>query len=496
MGDNLEKTQSISSSYDPYANEDLGMSIAPQEAVPLVSSQADSPEDFFGTEPVSLDTPVQIGNSPQQTDLRFLLVSAGQGQPWAVSALENFLEDRLAPMSNMDMCYLSCEDNVGQILTQLRHGDAEQQREAAKSLLGIILDQTPDNGEDFTALRRGLLVAGRKISEITDSQIFNQEIAQLDPASKRQIVQLQNQNHVPENTNRTEVAQQSEAPAHGRETAAGPIGGAPALGKTQEASASVPLASVQGSSNFQTPVPSPASTLVTQVLQNALPEGSQAQRFLSESPAKALATRLTELVQIPSLSPRQLNESIYYAVLNTALRHPDVVSAEDHYGEIRPVARQIANAVTHGLGNGEPAITLANNPHHNDSPSTRNPTPDLPLHELSHKKAENDLSEIGFGSLLNLLAYTNQESAFQTALGTLANSSTVAAGMMAVNFMDLAGRPGFHTLSKHSTARDPYYIEDATNANGHSQGGSGQGSSGQNPGRDSQNPSRDDTVYA
>jgi len=64
-------------------------------------------------------------------------------------------------------------------------------------------------------------------------------------------------------------------------------------------------------------------------------------------------------------------------------------------------------------------------------------------------------------------------------LGTVANSSTAAAGMMGINFLALAGGSSLPALSRGSNSRPHYYVEGATASERDGNSGSGSGSSGQ-----------------
>lgn len=503
MGAPIDKTSTISTGSDPFANEELGMSIAPQDAQNYVSTDnlSSQPIDSFA-EPLTLDSTISVnqGSQVRQVAIRDVLEDAGRGRIWAIDALDTFLTQRLDAYSpETQVCYESCQDNIGPILAQLRSDDVTERREGVRSLLGILLGQATDADETSDDLRRGLLVAARKISEIKQDDIFYQELAQLDPASRQQIRQLVNNGQIPSdpqlmqatrvqpNESQNQNAEAESAPA---EVAHGGGGISPeALAAAQSSSEATPAsqASTSPSLNFAN-----FEGLVQNSVSKALADHGLSEDFLGGQSIRGLQNRLQDILHTPGLNTSQVSQTLYYAILNRAWQNPEFTSTENHYAEFRPAARQVAQDILRRVGIPESSggQSLPNELAIGTSrlaQGTETSTPSAPPPGVRSTRPEG----FALGSLQG--PAQNPDAAPTTPGLGLPTTSTVAAGMMGLNFFALAGRPVWQSLGFNSD-RPEYFIEGATAADGEDHHGSGSDSDQQDE-QSRQDASGSDNVF-
>lgn len=482
------------------------MSIAPADAQNYSSEDQASSQalDSFA-EPLTLDStiPVNQGSQVRQVAIRSLLEDAGRGRSWAIDALDTFLTQRLdAYAAETQVCYTSCQDNVGPILAQLHSDDATERREGVRSLLGILLGQATDAEATSDDLRRGLLVAARKISEIKQDDIFYQELAQLDPSSRQQIRQLVSSGQIPSdphlmqatrvqpNESQSESPEAEEAPAKLAHGGGGISPEALAAAQNTSESTSVDQASPLPSLNFPN-----FEGLVQNSVSKALADHGLSEDFLGGQNLRGLQNRLQDILQTPGLNPSQVSQTLYYAILNRAWQNPEFTSTEHHYAEFRPAARQVAQDLLRRVGL-QDHLGGSHLPNGNTSEVTRpaqgaeSTPPTAPRSRIRSSRSE--------GLSLESLQVSGQstDAAPPTPGLGLPTTSTVAAGMMGLNFFALAGRPVWQSLGFNSD-RPEYFIEGATAADGEDHHGSGSDSGQQDePSRQDSSGSGDNVFVA
>lgn len=454
------------------------MSIAPDQTQSFANNTSSEPDplDSFQT-PLTLDTqvPVREGSRTRQVAIRNLLEEAGRGRTWALDALDSFLAERLtAYESNNQMCYLSCEDNIGPILTQLRSHDPIERREAAKSLLGIILGEAPDAVGTSNDLRRGLLVAARKISEINQDRTFYEEMAQLDPASRQRIRQLVQQGQIPSDPQLMQATRvQGDNPSQPNRGSQSPASQLAQGGGGIGPSAPLPAGPQATAVAYGAPTPVSSSGLeglIENTLTKALADHGLQDSFLSGSTRSTVTARLQEILQTPGLSTAQISQTLYYAILGRTWTHPDFSSVENHYAEFRPAARQVAGDLLQRLG-----LTVGSRAGTDTSAPTLvqgegSPTLASRSDAAGHPATGRSLSTAKTG-LTGWLG-TGSEVAVAAPGTGIPTTSSVAAGMMGVNFFALAGRPIWQSTGFGGGDRPDYFVEGATPTDGESHHGS------------------------
>ncbi len=479
MGDPIEKTSLVSSGYQSFANEELGMSIAPADQVGYYTDQNTSSlssDSFESTLTLDTKVPVRDGSQVRQMPIRGLLEEAGRGRTWALDALDSFLEERLSAYeSNNQMCYLSCEDNIGPILTQLRSQDSVERREAARSLLGIILGQAPDALTSSDDLRRGLLVAAQKISNINQDHIFYEELAALDPQSRQQIRQLVQQGQIPSDPQLMQATRvrQGESPDQSPATAASdaPVarGGGSLSPSGTDSSQAAEVSLAHQPTNRSLAAKTTYEGIIQSSLDKALSDGSVAESFLSGPARSGVATRLHEILQTPGLSTSHISQTLAYAILGRAWSDPDFSSVENHYAELRPAARQVATDILNRLGFGRSENTAVNTGAHLGIPQTGTAISGATLPRRGLARADSTL--LGSPQIKGL-SFGGIDGVSSAVGAPLPTSSSVAAGMMGVNFFALAGRPVWQSMGFSGNDRPEYYVEGATASEGEGHHGS------------------------
>jgi hypothetical protein len=527
MTEAVEKNKLISVSYEEspasYHNEELAMSIAPEDALAVgeVSQEAlaPTPDQYQGRLTglsletlVETDVAVRQEGVPPSIQLRSLIVEAGRGAPWAVDELENFLTRTLGlkDASQLNLCLDSCEANVADILVQLRQGDELQRQEAARSLLGIILGQPRDAGVNVDDLKRGLLVAAGQIAKVTKSETFYREVAQLDEQQQQNLWTMSHDSRVKpdpkllltlkENLTKSPEAKQEERENISESTETKAIlAGSSASPVGETGVAAITSAALNSPTTKALAWPNGGLTLIEQILDETLPQTSEQQRFLQGSGGQTLSQRLSEITQNPSLTTAQISQGLYYAILGKALGHFDFTSAQQHYGELRPVAAQIAGAIIARLGLASEAKTYLKGDYSALRADEKKPGRELNAAIEATASGRTPLSlaasrsySIPMTQSLGIFA-KGEGNSLSSASGILATSSAVAAGMMAIPFLSLVGGTQRTQVGSRSDSRPSYFIEGTTTAQGESHGGTGgQSSQRQQQERQSQNP---ETVF-
>lgn len=523
MSDIIEKTGVISVAYEEipasYHNEELGMSIAPEDAAEL-SPEAVSNQDRYQSTLTGLDLNTSIAirheGVPPTIRLRSLIVEAGRGTGWAVDELEIFLTQSLGMRdpSELNLCYDACEANVADILVQFRHGDPVQRREAARSLLGIILGEPRDGGENLADLKRGLLVAAGQLSEQTRSDIFYQVVSELDEPQQQELWTMSHDSRLMPDPkllitlkeNRT----QNQNPQAQRDTEANSedestprsLGGGVLPIASQVLGTPTPLSvtpTTASSTGLALTFPNGGLQLIEQILAQSTPRSSEQQRFLQGAGGQALSQRLSEIAQNPRLTPSQISQGLYYAILSKGMNHPEFTSSERHYGEFRPVAAQIAGAIIARLGLGSDPKQLLKGDY-SASKSTEKKISDAVVETsepvLTDATSSTSQRSYGLSPARSLGIFADPEApSTPTATGVFAASSAVAAGMMAIPFLNLVARAIQPQGESRSDSLPGYFVEASTTAQGDSHGGTG-GQSSQGQQQDRRSSQSDQVVVA
>lgn len=519
MGTPVEKSNLISVSYEegaaPYHNESLGMSIAPEDAARLVETgdqyQAQDPSlDLYS------DVAVHQNGAPQRVQLRTLIVEAGQGTAWAVAELDFFLSKGLGPVDSQELnvCFDACEANVADILVQLKQGDGVQREEASKSLLGVILGQPYDGGDSLPDLQRGLLVAAGQISRQTQGEEFYQEVARLDEAQRSRLWEISRDSRLQPDPKLLVTLKNLQTPTQQisksdprdlpKREAASPQGGGnpPVVKEARQGQAVSPAFPPAGAPSQALAVQGGTPALIEQILTENFSRISQEHSYLPPNGGKALTQRLTEIVLNPRLTPVQISQTLYHAVLARAWAHDAFTSAEKNYGEFRPVAARIAGMIVSRLGlagkdSAEPRRDFTPQPHGGNGILTQPWRPPAGRQEaiFSNKAYAHRTPAAFLSPSQSLGLFTGSEGGTPTGvLSSYANSSAAAAGMMGIPFLSLVAAHPLQGPSSKSQNRPRYFIEGPSATPGESHGGTGGQSSGQ--GRERQGQGKNpETVF-
>lgn len=488
MSDNELKTNAISKAYERFANEDLAVSIDPasltsDHAEEICTSQApgdhyenyDASQDLltFATA-VPLSQPERFGNKTHMSISQLVKAAGSKNLTRAKHAQEELrtvLRDQIAPNANQaqDMSHRDPDEGLVNALALMSTpGDspeAVQRRLDGVEILRLLLEAN----EGDTDFLRGIMVVAAEINN-PESIHLVAELADQNRQVFQEIHDLPNRQEVQQ-----EIAQTRSKSLVAQGNA--PTGGG-AVEKSMAATTEAPgLVALAG--NAAT-LPVDTTNLVSQVLDTHLGRSNAARYLLTTGPGKALENRLSEVLGDSRLTTSQRFPGLYYAVLGKAFAHPELNSTDPQYGELRPVANGIARDVLRSVGL-EDAIPSFSPAGIQDSASAGVELKGAKVLAATQGSGSKRMASAsnGFGLDSSLGIFTGEGSPAVPFLpGLQPTSSTAAAGMMGINFLALAGRPGMDSVGWGTSDEPDYFVKGLDSAEADSHSGSQGGFSG------------------
>lgn len=489
---------------------------------------SNAPQSHFSKGPslsldhkIKLDTPIagRLWFHGREANLREVLVSAGRGDFLAQSYLQSFIRnelDQFGSLSSKNEEGVKANQNqdIAELIIQFHKGSEEERLQAAETLIHYIIEHAGASGEERD-LALGALLFFESLSESDHTEVLYNAVAGLGKDEAEQLAALCKDQASPKLLKAIQKAQSDTKAAPKKaveakkqeEPVAQDLGPKTAHPKIVSAGLSEPSFNVPVEESSVSSGPklapfkpfAPNNTNVDLAADTAQPSSFTPAQSPAEAIEQSLAkafknSAVAQYIDIPALQMRLetlfsksqdkgavITANTLYIAILAAGQNPPFTTVRQNYAPLRPIAAEIASNVVKktGLAASGQELALA---------ETRTPVPPA----LVSGKPVNQRA-----ILETLVAAKNtdlQGQAATVALGTVPNSSTAAAGMMAA----LAGQWKFGSASFNTqygfggSSRPSYFVEETGNSP-QSQDGQGQGgqseSEEENPGQKNQSPS-------